>query len=201
MRRMKTFKRAIGRDGKYDSLTAIRTKTITSADGWQAVHAFLELHQHDDIEAAEVMACSILEAHGLPATLVHDGKVITEVVKGQELTPAWHAAQILFYAHATRQHIQTGNAKDAVWTAMRLQNQIAQLIIRDIELDYRIGAALRSKAANGRKYSEAEVSEWERIHAELVASGKSERNIAEIIARRMGYEPKAADSIRKHFRK
>ena len=200
MRQVKRFTRKIGRGGRYDSLTTIQTESISSGANPQDFQAFMDRYagEGDDIERLEAIARDILEGAGLPVSLVCGSVLVTELVTGRELTPEWHAAHILFYAHATRQHIEAGDAKMATWTAMRLQDQADQLVIRAIELQTRMGMRLLANASRP-KYTPEEKQAWTRMADAIKAQhpAKSVRNIATIIAQRLGVP---AESIRQHLK-
>lgn len=204
------YYRKIGRDSQYKSLTQIETRSATTDDP-QSFKCLLEEVATDttygQIDNYEREARVILEKAGLPTEFIfqieNGGKsVITKSVENIRLTPEWHAAHIIYYAHLTRDHADKNDTMNAVRAAMRLQHHVEQLFIRHIEYAARVGQK-QLKAVAVRKYTDAHKQNWERLREELpkqddtLKGPRKGRAITRAIAFKTGH-PEGA--IRAHFK-
>ena len=70
-----------------------------------------------------------------------------DLVKERPHSPEWLAARVLRFAERTRYHMESGNAKDAVWNAIHLAQAIRLTDFKlDLEGPLRIGVKVRTGA-------------------------------------------------------
>ena len=156
MTRKKPYTRKIGRGGKYDSIIGLEVRSISSKD-IDISETLKDIGDNSNpllwIERYETQARKILSDAGLPTELISENGYLTGLpeIKESVLEPVSRAANILHYAHVTRQNIESGEVLDSVYSSMILQEHIDMLIFSGWELHARKGQERFGWQSNGGK--------------------------------------------------
>jgi hypothetical protein len=182
MKKRRTIRNRIGPGGRYDSLILRETTTYDQTDAQELPHAPSSI----DGDLIGLVGYANRYVGDDPDAWLHADRHPPLSIKEA-------ACQVLFYVRATRQHLADGNASDALWCALRAQG--AQGIIRllEMELNYRIGAAL-TRASSRPKFTAEEKAQWLAIYR--LNPARSDHAIADSIIRKMGYGGEAKRTIR-----
>ena len=100
-------------------------------------------------------------AKGLPKPLpgkTHRIASLTGLVQERPLTPEWRAAKILFFADGVRRKIAEGDAENAVWHALHLQEHVTTLALTEAWEPHAVRGlkTLGSSSKGGRAKANAE---------------------------------------------
>lgn len=158
----KVTTRKLGRGGKHNGIVRYESGPATLAEAAQTSAG-------SDIDGYERVAKAILQKAGLPTEYPKmypqpDGtwKTITGLLADKPLTAEWYAAQILHWAFCARDHIKNGDAQNAVYAALRLQEKVCHLQFSQWEEYARIGQAQVTKAGHRDDpvYTAADKRRW-----------------------------------------
>ncbi|MDH3467592.1 MAG: hypothetical protein OES26_17075 [Gammaproteobacteria bacterium] len=213
-----TYSRRLGREDKYAGILSTNVVTYSSDDNSDDLKAGLEQISKHTVESdiaqledgAREMLSELICLHKayddgretllafVPRWLMEQKRV--DHLKKAELEPEYRAAKILFYADNTREAIAKGDAKNAVWNAMRLMQERHHLILSQYEYLIRVGEAQLNAGRKGiRKYEKVDKAKWLDRARELIArSDKRPSNTR--LANKISKETKAGvQSVRKHL--